>query len=231
MNADFTEQAHTRVVPWSAYEVWLGVALLVLGTGAFLALQVLLYFLEISLNYGLVIGLMELMLLIPVWWLALRRHRVGWKALGLRDFEAGAVGLGCGLMLVSFIFNFFYSSFLNFFHLRIQEDMAPVFAETSYPWLLLAVGVVLAPVVEEITFRGFVFAGLREKYGWQKAALVSAAIFAAFHMSLTALLPVFILGYIFAYLYQQSDSIWPAILMHVLTNALSLGTAYFAAKM
>jgi membrane protease YdiL (CAAX protease family) len=230
MNADLTEQAHTRAVPWSAYEAWLGVALLGLGTVAFLALQVLLYFLEISPNSGLLIGLMELMLLAPVWWLALHRHRVGWEMLGLRGFEAGAVGLGCGLMIASFGFNFFYASFLDIFNLRIQEDMSPVFAETSYPWLLLAVGVVLAPVVEEIAFRGFVFAGLRQKYGWKKAALVSAAIFAAFHLSLTALLPVFVLGYIFAYLYQQSNSIWPAILMHVLTNALSLGMAYLAAQ-
>jgi membrane protease YdiL (CAAX protease family) len=31
---------------------------------------------------------------------------------------------------------------------------------------------------------------------------------------------------IFAFLYQVSGSIWPAILMHMLTNAIALSAAY-----
>ena len=226
-----TEQTRTAPVPWSAPQVWLGVVMLILGTFAFMLWQFLIYSLGLPLNPGLAVGLMELLLLVPVWWLTVHKYGVGWKTLGLRGFNGGAIGLGCGLMLLSLGFNIFYASFLNMFKLRIQEDMSPVFAEISYPWLLLAVGAILAPVVEEITFRGFIFAGLRQKYGWQKAALISSAIFAAFHLSLTALIPIFILGYIFAYLYQQSDSIWPAILMHLLTNTLSLGAAYLTANM
>jgi membrane protease YdiL (CAAX protease family) len=226
-----TEQTRTSPVPWSAPQVWLGIVILILGTLAFMVWQFLVHSLGLPLNPGLAVGLMELLLLVPVWWLTVRKYGVGWEALGLRGFDGGAIGLGCGLMLFSVGFNFFYAWFLDVFNLRIQADMSPVFAEISYPWLLLAAGVVIAPVVEEITFRGFVFAGLRQKYGWQKAALVSAAIFAAFHLTLTALIPIFILGYIFAYLYQQSDSIWPAILMHVLTNALSLGAAFLTANM
>ncbi|MEW5957318.1 MAG: CPBP family intramembrane glutamic endopeptidase [Chloroflexota bacterium] len=40
------------------------------------------------------------------------------------------------------------------------------------------------------------------------------------------MLPIFMLGLIFAYLYQVSGSIWPAILMHILTNTLALSVAY-----
>ena len=49
------------------------------------------------------------------------------------------------------------------------------------------------------------------------------------HLTPTAVIPVFILGYIFAYLYHRSNSIWPAILMHISTNALALGLAYVLA--
>jgi len=81
-----------------------------------------------------------------------------------------------------------------------------------------------------VFFRGFVFAGLRQRYGWKKAAFISAALFAVIHVMPTAMIPVFILGLIFAYLYHHSDSIWPAILMHVSTNALALGLAYVLAN-
>ena len=133
-------------------------------------------------------------------------------------------------MVLSFGFNFFYSLFLALFDLRMQVDLVPVFAELSSPWLLLTGGVIVAPVVEEVFFRGFVFAGLRQQYDWKKAALVSSALFAVIHVTPTAMIPVFILGCIFAYLYQHSGSIWPAILMHVSTNALALGLAYALAN-
>ena len=46
------------------------------------------------------------------------------------------------------------------------------------------------------------------------------------HVILTSILPIFILGVIFALLYQISGSIWPAILMHMLTNTIALSIAY-----
>ena len=50
--------------------------------------------------------------------------------------------------------------------------------------------------------------------------------FALIHLQPLAIAPIFILGYIFAYLYRRSGSIWPAVIMHVSTNALGLGAAF-----
>ncbi len=113
------EQTRTSPVPWSAPQVWLGVFLLILGTFAFILWQSLVYALGLSLNSGLTIGLMELLLLLPVWWLTVHKYGVGWETLGLRRFSGSAIGLGCGLMLLSMVFNVFYASFLSTFHLRI----------------------------------------------------------------------------------------------------------------
>jgi len=181
-------------------------------------------------NFGLVISLGELLLLVPVWLLATRKYRVGWDTLGLRSFKWEMLGLGCGLMLLSLAFNLVYGLFLGLFGLRIQPDLAPIFDQLSSPWLLLIGGAVVAPIVEEIFFRGFMFAGLRPRYGWQRAAVVSSALFALIHLIPTAIIPIFLLGYIFAYLYHRSNSIWPAILMHSATNALALGAAYLVAQ-
>ena len=224
------EQIRPDPVPWTARDVWLGVMFLALWLVILLSSVFWLPSLTLELDPGLLVSLAELALLVPVWWFALRKYRVGWQALGLRGFQGAMLGLGCGLMVLSFMFNFAYSTFLALLNLRIQADLTPVFAELSSPWWLLAGGVIVAPVVEEIFFRGFVFAGLCRRYEWQKAAVISAALFALIHLQLTAVIPIFILGYIFAYLYYQSNSIWPAILMHVATNALGLGVAYLAAN-
>jgi membrane protease YdiL (CAAX protease family) len=224
------EPSQTQPVPWSARDVWLGLAVFGLLVIVAIPLAALARSRSLEMNVGLVISLGELLLLVPVWLLALRKYRVGWDVLGLRKFKKETIILGCSMMLLSLAFNFLYGLFLGLFGLRIQPDLAPLLAQLSSPWLLLIGGAVVAPVVEELFFRGFVFAGLRPRYGWQKAALISSALFALIHLIPTAIIPIFILGYIFAYLYHRSNSIWPAILMHAATNGLALGAAYLLAN-
>lgn len=226
-----SEPSHAYSVPWSVRDVWLGFVILGLALAVAIALSFLTHSLSLDPNLGLIVSLAELLLLAPVWWLTVRKYGVGWEVLGLRSFKGEMVGVGCGLMILSYIFNFFYGLFLALFGLRIQIDLVPIFAQLSSPWLLLVGGAIVAPVVEEIFFRGFVFAGLRPRYGWQRAALVSSGLFALIHFTPTAVIPIIILGYIFAYLYHRSNSIWPAIIMHASTNALALGAAYVLANM
>ncbi len=217
-------------VPWTPRDVWWGLLAFAVWMTAFVLSALLLRENRLAVNPGLIVSAGEALLVVPVWWFTVRKYHVPWTMLGLRRFSAGMIGLGCGLMLVSFAFNFVYGTILVFFNLRMQIDLVPIFAQLSSPWLLLVGGAVIAPVVEELFFRGFVFAGLRQKYGWQKSAFISAALFALLHLTPTAIIPIFVLGYIFAYLYYRSDSIWPAILMHVLTNTLALGAAYLVAN-
>jgi membrane protease YdiL (CAAX protease family) len=129
-------------------------------------------------------------------------------------------------MALSLLFNLGYAALLSFFDLQMQPDIAIAFESTRFPFLLLFGGAVVAPLVEEIFFRGFVFAGLRGRWNWQAAAIISAGLFALAHFVPTSILPIFLLGLIFAFLYQISGSIWPAILMHMLTNAVALISAY-----
>jgi len=224
------EQSQPHSVPWTTRDVWVGLTVLALWLIVSILVSVWVSFLPLDLDVGLMVSLAELLLLVPVWWLTVRKYKVGWKALGLRSFKGRMAGLGCGLMILSFVFNLFYSLFLALFDLRMQVDLVPIFAELSSPWWLLVGGVIVAPVAEEVFFRGFVFAGLRQRYDWKKAAFISSALFAVIHVAPTAMIPIFILGYIFAYLYHRSNSIWPAILMHVSTNALALGLAYVLAN-
>ena len=225
------EIAPVPAVPWTPRDVWLGVGFLLVWMAVSFGGGLVIRWLEIEIDSGLVVGLAELLILVPVWWLAKRKYGATWRDLGLRGFQGWTLGLGCGLMILSFFFNLLYGLFLALFGQRAQVDYVAIFANLSSPWWLLLAGIVVAPVVEEIFFRGFLFAGLRGRYGWQRAALISAALFALIHVQPLAVPPIFILGLIFAFLYQRSGSIWPAIAMHVSTNALGLGAAYLVAKM
>jgi membrane protease YdiL (CAAX protease family) len=90
--------------------------------------------------------------------------------------------------------------------------------------------VIVAPFVEEVFFRGFLFQGLRQRYGWIAAMLLSSAIFAVAHLDPVALIPTFVLGNVLAYVYHRSNSVWPGIGLHFLVNGFGLCAAYFVTQ-
>jgi membrane protease YdiL (CAAX protease family) len=213
-------------VPWTPRDVAWGLLGFVLWMLFLLVAALLGERLALPVDMGLVVIFGEVVLLLPVWYFTVHKYGVNWADLGLRGFEPTMVGVGCGLMLLAYIFIVLYANFLALFGWQIQPDIESIFEHTTFPLLLLFGGAIVAPFVEEVFFRGFVFTGLSRKWDWKKAALVSAGLFALAHVVPTTFLPIFILGLVFAFLYQSSGSIWPAILMHTLFNAANLLAVY-----
>ena len=100
---------------------------------------------------------------------------------------------------------------------------------------LALIGVaVVAPLVEEVLFRGVVFGWMRGRVALPVAVVGSAAVFAAAHVlyrQWTLLPPVFAIGCVLALLYHYSRSLWPGIVVHasintVATLALLLGAVH-----
>jgi membrane protease YdiL (CAAX protease family) len=87
--------------------------------------------------------------------------------------------------------------------------------------------VVAAPISEEIFFRGFVFGGLRRAMPWVVAAVASSVVWGVFHFTGPAswgvVLQLSIFGVALAWLYERTGSIWPAIVVHAINNALAFG--------
>lgn len=109
--------------------------------------------------------------------------------------------------------------------LGIHQTQADLFASLHHtkPWefgMVLVAGAVVAPTVEEIYFRGFVFECYLEQKGPLQAYLFSAAIFAAIHMNVPALLPIFVMGLLLSLLYSRTGSIVPGIAAHAVNNAI-----------
>lgn len=88
-------------------------------------------------------------------------------------------------------------------------------------WALLA-SVVAAPLFEELLCRGVVLESLRARYGVQAAWIGSSLFFAVIHMQPVQALNAFVLGLLFGFLYLQTRSLWPSLLLHAFNNALAL---------
>lgn len=84
--------------------------------------------------------------------------------------------------------------------------------------------VVLAPLVEEVIFRGFLFGLCRRQWGAGPALVVSSLVFAAFHTSVDAFLPLTIVGLALGYVYHRTRSLYCAMFFHVLFNLATLVT-------
>jgi membrane protease YdiL (CAAX protease family) len=218
-------------VPWKIRDVRFAMAFLVL----FILLEFATIYVvgsqTIRRIYGQYATFFELILLVPVAWFTFFKYRSRWKGLGFRSFKGITVGIGCGFYALFFAVNILYSILLNILKIAPSVNWVAVFENISSPWWLLAAGILLAPFVEEIFFRGFVFSGLNQRLGWVKAMLISAAVFSFVHLQITNMIPIFLLGCILAYLYHYSKSIWPSIILHAIANFISMSLALIVANL
>ena len=77
---------------------------------------------------------------------------------------------------------------------------------------------IIAPLAEEMLFRGIFLRSFLVNYSTNRAICLSALLFALFHMNIYQIPTAFILGCIFGWLYVRTRSLWPCILGHSLYN-------------
>ena len=82
-------------------------------------------------------------------------------------------------------------------------------------------GVFFAPAAEEYLFRGLLYRALDRDWGGWRAVAGSAAFFAIYHPALSWL-PVGLLGAANAMLYKKTGRLAPAIVLHMVYNAVVL---------
>ena len=111
----------------------------------------------------------------------------------------------------------------------IQEHMPelPNFAEDTFDlilkdrWGYVAIGL-LAPLVEEIVFRGAILRALLQwcSKPWVGIA-ISALLFAVAHMNPAQLPHAFLIGLLLGWMYYRTDSIIPGIVYHWINNSVA----------
>ena len=94
---------------------------------------------------------------------------------------------------------------------------------------LLFTTVVLAPVFEELVFRGVLLPVLVSKVGKISGVLLSALIFALAHLSVGELPPLFVLGIGLGLMRLSSGRLFPCALMHSLWNGVTFASLLLVA--
>jgi membrane protease YdiL (CAAX protease family) len=157
---------------------------------------------------------------VPVYIVAIRKRGGRAADLGLVGAPAGPSArlIGSGFLIMLGV-NVFWGLIVTRFGLALQPDLLNMFG-AGWERLVLALmmGAVIAPIAEEIFFRGFLFAALRNNYSFVVAASISALIFGVGHMVPSAIVPLSALGFLFAWLRERTGSIWPSIAMHMMVN-------------
>ena len=223
---------------WRARDLVFGVLLLIAGLGAAGGVAVLAYRVlpgsEADPATALVLSVITVF--IEVWagvivLLLARRRGVSLRTLGFvrpRDWglTVSAV-LGAYGMLVA------YGAIVlvleRFAGLDLPDPANTIpdtLARTVPVWAVLGVAVVLvAPLGEELFFRGLVYRAVEGLWGPWAGIAVSGVAFSLVHFNPSVVVPFAGIGMVFAWAYRRSGSLWTTIAAHAIFNGVSLAAA------
>lgn len=118
-----------------------------------------------------------------------------------------------------------YMRWIQSFGVDGVQDTVKLLQQSDDPTLLglmAAAAVLVAPICEEIVFRGYLYGASKRFVGPWVACICSALVFSCAHASLAALLPLFAFGCLLAFIYQKSGSIWAPMAVHFLFNGATV---------
>lgn len=183
-------------------------------------------------EHGTVVSLSVLisfMLLTLMTWLVVRAKttsaRQALDYLGFRAFTLYSALQGLAILIVFTIINEVLSVY---FDRDPMDFVAPLFASTDSKWLLIVVIVLVAPLYEELVFRGLLWSAIAEQFDRRRgiiiASVVTSLIFAFIHQQyqLYEMGAIAVLALIFCYVRVKSSSILLPMLLHVVNNGLAM---------
>ena len=168
--------------------------------------------------------------LLLVSWLLVHRPRAlaALPSFPGRD-PVGALRVGFGWGLVAWLGSTIVLVAVGWVLEQVGRPAEPEVAERAIamlePWAVVISIVILAPIAEEVFFRGVVFNAWLREGGRRWAYIGSAALFAAIHLSLLSFLPIFLLGLALAWVYEPKGNLLAPIAMHATVNGISVAMA------
>jgi len=151
---------------------------------------------------------------VRAWQLGLRPPGVGWRS---------AVRMIVLLLLAFLLISVVWSEVFNPTKEKLLEQLG---SNESAVLLLLSAGLtcVVAPICEEILFRGYIFTALRNWQGTLPAAVVTGLLFGGVHAGSAPaldLVPLAGLGFGLCLLYRYTGSLYPCFAAHSLNNSIA----------
>jgi membrane protease YdiL (CAAX protease family) len=160
----------------------------------------------------------------------IQHHQPFWKSLGWRKPTAAQVLLfvTCGAVLAVAI-NLAPPLLPD----TPQFPLEQLFTSPAASYAIGAFAIGVAPVVEELVFRGLLFAIFERAVGLSFAIATTATLFAGLHLqeywhAWNHLLMIFVVGVVFSLARGKSGSLTPSIFLHVGYNACMMGSLFIS---
>lgn len=163
-------------------------------------------------------------------WRFLREHQVSWLGgFGFRRDLPKAIGLGAvavGLFLpIGWGLMSFSVTMMEKIGIEPSLQLAMQALKNSSSTLqLVALGIatiILAPIAEEILFRGVLYPTVKQ-HGFPRAALWGTSVlFALIHFNVAIFLPLLLLAVLLVWLYEKTDNLLAPIAAHATFNAVN----------
>lgn len=109
------------------------------------------------------------------------------------------------------------------------QDIVNIFAYAGTGWemfLVFIAAAVLAPISEELYFRGFLYKAFRNKFSQGVGVALTSTIFGLLHFDLYRFVPFFIAGVILNHIYEKYENILIPIIAHSLWNGIMVITFF-----
>lgn len=174
--------------------------------------------------YTLTVGFIYTMV---VW----KYRRRFWEAIHWRPVAKGAPGF----LLAGVVLAFASQLVPHIFPTQRTLPIERLFSSPMAAYLLALFGILVAPFVEELLFRGVVFPVFQRYWGLAAAVLITAALFAGIHApqlggGLPQVSAIFFVGLALGYARGRTGSLVPPYLMHLSYNSTLFVSLYVATK-
>jgi membrane protease YdiL (CAAX protease family) len=156
-----------------------------------------------------------------------------WRDLGVRKArwkDIGRYGImgGCLLIIMVLVMGLVIKYFQPNLAPQQIEEMLRSVTKLSDFIVIVITGVVLAPIAEELFYRGMIYPLFRKHLGPGGGALMAGLVFGLAHWDLWRAIPLAIGGAILCYIYEKSNSILVSMVAHGVWNGFMCLTIYFS---
>ena len=106
--------------------------------------------------------------------------------------------------------------------------MDDLYDSANPKWLLILTMVVIAPIYEEVMFRGILWSAVREQFEGAKGvwvtSLITSILFAIIHLQyeIYEMSVIFLLALLLSYARARSNSLYLPIILHIINNGVAM---------
>lgn len=185
-----------------------------------------------ALQFGFFL-IVEALTIYIIWWF-LKRRGNSFKDIGLqRRPKKSDLGPAIGVFIVYFIALIAVTalaSSLTGINTDQKQDLGFTGTKTNLELIMIFISlVILPPLAEEITVRGFLYTGLKAKFSKNIAAIAASVLFGIAHLQLgngqaplwIAAIDTMMLSMFLIYLREKTGALWSGMLVHGLKNGVA----------